>query len=195
MSAYYDGWNSTHLEIFNYFLFGLILVFLMYISRQFFKKNKSHIGTISILMLVTPLFWETHGWHQQNHIHITTLLSFLLVQLLFHSNLRSYIFPLTIILLFLLTGSWGKGIVSALTIVFFWVMMNLFLLRKNKISVTYFSKVIGVFFFACLFSLMARGYLILESLPRIDLLNKISDYNIYFKILYYKLQHYSWLSW
>jgi hypothetical protein len=184
ISAYFDGWNSTHIEIFNYLLYGLILIFLMCFSQDLFRRTKSYISLISIFLLITPFFWETHGWHQQNHAHITTLLSFILAHILFQKNISSRAFVTAFFLIIVLVVSWGKGIVCSLVISFYHLIMKIILFKKRKIESIQLLKPLGLVVASVIASLIARGTFILDPLPKIDFLAKLSEYD---KILKYFL--------
>ena len=115
------SWNVIYQTLFNFLLFGLIIYVIIKILHSMNIVGKSWLYVFCIPIL-TPFFWEAHGWSQQSHTHFTVLFSYLLAFTLFFKKKDAGTTAAILIILPLLVFSWGRGAASALAIMLTWLM-------------------------------------------------------------------------
>lgn len=126
-----DGWNFIHMTLLNYLIFGGIIVLIFNMLKCYLPDRSPYIPALLILPLLTPWFWEGHGWAIQSHVHFSTLFFMLTIHTAFDPQQRnSRVLSATA---FGLLGifAWGRGAVCIGTALIFWNAWKI--LRLNQI--------------------------------------------------------------
>lgn len=115
-----DGWNFIHVTLINYIMFGGTLALIHGLLKRYSPKNTSYIQYLLILPLLTPWFWEGHGWSIQSHVHISTFLFLLTVHFGFHPQQSSSKIGFATVTGMLGILSWGRGAIFISVFLIIW---------------------------------------------------------------------------
>lgn len=81
-----NGWNLIGHIFINYLTYGLLLWVTLKTLQRISPMTPNWVWAGFMLFLLTPLYWETHGWARQGTSHGSLLFSLLAFNLLFHPN-------------------------------------------------------------------------------------------------------------
>jgi hypothetical protein len=114
----WNGWNPIGQELFNFCMYGGIVVYLIVIARKEFNGAAMRLWLLLGILLLTPWYWEAHIWSQQSHIHFTVLFALAAVDLGFSKvlNMRWWRIPLLLALLICLPFTWGRGVIATVVV-------------------------------------------------------------------------------
>jgi len=128
VSYHLTGLNFSSMQVFNFTLFGLLLVCLIYLQKATFGKKSTHAFLAFNLFLLSPLLRTNHTWSFLSQMHFSIIFFLLGVRLFFlydKPSLKRQLLGLFALLISIF--SFGSGVIYALSI---FICFSLILIKK-----------------------------------------------------------------
>lgn len=163
----FTNWNLIYVGIFNYLLFGGILLLLSSSIRKVLSPKSHFLIPLILIPTLSPLSWEAHGWSQQSHTHFSVFFALLIAHLSFFTrlNIRSAI--LLSVSYLLLVFTWGRGLAAAPILLISWLAYHSLskLMGKTSLSLKRSSLILFIST-SCIISMLAYlGVIFFNPLP------------------------------
>lgn len=109
-----DRWNLADQQVFNFLLFGVLLVLIIHLGRRLCPEAPPWAVPAFALFLLSPLGYRNHSWAIQSHVHFVLIFFILATVALFSTRQRGPVLALGLLALTLACFSQAAGVAAAL---------------------------------------------------------------------------------